>query len=248
MTNELNIALKAAKEAGTAILKVYNSDNFDITAKSDDSPLTKADSVGHKVIMKHLSQTAYPILSEEGKMMPYEVRKNWNCFWMVDPLDGTKEFIKRNGEFTVNIALIKNNCPVLGVIYAPVLKTMYWASPTEGAWKQIGRKKPTQLTKKNIERPTKIVASRSHLSQETLDFIAQYPNAEMTNIGSSLKFMLVAEGSADIYPRFAPTMEWDIAAGHGICQVAGFSVINANTKTEMTYNKENLLNPFFIVS
>ena len=209
------IAVNAAKAAGQAILKIYHSADFGVEVKGDDSPLTLADKAGHEVIMKHLETSGLPVLSEEGRDVPYAERKNWEYFWLVDPLDGTKEFIKKNGEFTVNIALIHLETPVLGVVYAPVLDWMYWGNAVEGACKQSG-KEAAQALKPAKEQPVRtIVASRSHLSPETQEVIDQYPGAEVISMGSSLKFMLLAEGKAQLYPRFAPTMEWDTAAAHG---------------------------------
>jgi 3'(2'), 5'-bisphosphate nucleotidase len=167
---------------------------------------------------------------------------------MVDPLDGTKEFIKRNGEFTVNIALIHRERPILGVLYAPVLQWLYWGSAAAGAWKQEGSNEAFQMKKEHSKEVKTIVASRSHLSQETQAFIEQYPGVEVISMGSSLKFMLVAEGKAQVYPRFAPTMEWDTAAGQAICEYAGLEVIDWGTKENMLYNREKLLNNWFLVN
>lgn len=242
------LAKKASLEAGKAILEIYNSADFGVEIKGDDSPLTKADQAAHKVIVSFLEKTGLPILSEEGRAIPYEERKNWEYFWMVDPLDGTKEFIKKNGEFTVNIALIHAGKPVLGVVYAPVLEWLYWGNGEEGAWKQESLLSPIKLEKPANTEVKTIVASRSHLSPDTQKFIDQYPGAEVISMGSSLKFMLVAEGKAQIYPRFAPTMEWDTAAAQGVVIANGSSVINWTEKVELSYNKSNLLNAWFIVS
>jgi 3'(2'), 5'-bisphosphate nucleotidase len=241
------IAIKAAKAAGSAILTIYNSTDLGVEYKKDDSPLTKADKEAHQIIMGFLTQTSFPILSEEGKDIPFSERKNWNYFWMVDPLDGTKEFIKKNGEFTVNIALIHKGVPIMGVVYAPVLDWMFWGN-SEGGWKVSGNEAPVKLANKQNAPVKTIVASRSHLSDETQEVIDQYPGAEVISMGSSLKFMLLAENKAQLYPRFAPTMEWDTAAAHGILRALGY-VINMTDKTEsLNYNKENLLNPWFIAS
>lgn len=257
-------AIKAALEAGQEILKVYNSNDFEVEIKNDNSPLTKADKASHLKIMEYLEQTSIPVLSEEGRDIPYEERKNWNQLWIVDPLDGTKEFIKRNGEFTVNIALVEAGNPILGVIYIPVEQTLYVGIKGIGAYKiediesikesnlnlenflQIGSKLPIKST-----RPYTVVASRSHLSEETEAYIKelkqQHPDLTFFSRGSSLKLCAVAEGAADIYPRFAPTMEWDTAAGQAIVEAAGGKVI-LRDGTPMVYNRENLLNPYFIVS
>ncbi|MCS5489197.1 3'(2'),5'-bisphosphate nucleotidase CysQ [Algoriphagus limi] len=241
-----DIAKEAAKAAGQEILKVYHSADFGVELKGDDSPLTLADRAAHEVIVEALKSTELPILSEEGKEIPFEIRKNWEYFWMVDPLDGTKEFIKRNGEFTVNIAMIHQDTPVIGVLYAPVLDWLYWGNKEEGAWKQVGSEKAIKLDKKPSSSIQTIVASRSHLSLETQEFIDRYPGAEVVSMGSSLKFMLVAEGKAQVYPRFAPTMEWDTAAAHGVILANGGQVLQWPNNSPLVYNKENLLNPWFI--
>lgn len=241
-----SLAKEASLAAGKAILEIYNSADFGIEIKGDNSPLTKADQAAHQVIVKYLEESGLPILSEEGKDIPYEVRKDWEYFWMVDPLDGTKEFIKKNGEFTVNIALIHEGKPVLGVVYAPVLGWLYWGNQEDGAWKQEGEAIPFQLKKQSGSEIKTIVASRSHLSPETQEFIDQYPEVEVVSMGSSLKFMLVAEGKAQVYPRFAPTMEWDTAAAHGVIRACGGSVKIYPEMKALNYNRENLLNPWFI--
>ncbi|WP_057940439.1 3'(2'),5'-bisphosphate nucleotidase CysQ [Algoriphagus resistens] len=240
------LAKVASLEAGKAILEIYNSADFGVEFKGDNSPLTKADQEAHRLIVDFLGETNLPILSEEGGDIYYEERKNWEYFWMVDPLDGTKEFIKKNGEFTVNIALIHAGKPVLGVVYAPVLEWLYWGNEEEGAWKQEGKKSAIKLVNTGSVEIKTIVASRSHLSKETQDFIDQYPEVEVVSMGSSLKLMLIAEGKAQIYPRFAPTMEWDTAAAHGVVLAMGGSVNLWPEKSQLLYNKENLLNPWFI--
>jgi len=264
----LRKAIVAAIEAGQAIMNVYD-EPYEIELKEDKSPLTIADRQSHNVIVDHLKQTLLPVLSEEGKTIPFDERKNWELFWMVDPLDGTKEFIKRNGEFTVNIALIENGKAILGVIYAPVPDVLYFgATWVPGMIKHYALEAVTelkgdaQLLEKlsaasmkmplhNSERAFTVVASRSHLSPETETFIstvkAKQGTVEFISKGSSLKICLVAEGVADVYPRLAPTMEWDTAAGQAIAESAGCTVINYETKTDVVYNKENLLNPFFVV-
>lgn len=244
----LETAKKAALEAGLEIVRIYESGDFSIEAKSDDSPLTKADKAAHQKIVSFLEKTDIPILSEEGREIPYSERLNWKYFWMVDPLDGTKEFIKKNGEFTVNIALIHAGKSILGVVYTPVLQQMYWAVEENGAFSEInGTVAELKTTKKSLaESGVRVVASRSHMSEETENYIGQFKNADVVSKGSSLKFLLVASGLADVYPRFAPTMEWDTAAAHAIVTEAGGQVVLEDGQTPLTYNKENLLNPSFI--
>ena len=241
----LTIARKASVAASTEILKIYESGDFSIEAKADNSPLTKADKAAHEIIMDFLEETDIPILSEEGSHLPYEIRKHWEYVWIVDPLDGTKEFIKRNGEFTVNIALIKNGVPIVGVLEAPVLRKQYYGIEGEGAFLngiQLSSLKPIDMKKKGL----KVVASRSHLNQETKEFLDSLNQPHVVSMGSSLKFMIIAEKKADIYPRFAPTMEWDTAAAHAILNSLNGKVVDCNNQP-LIYNKKNLLNPFFKV-
>jgi 3'(2'), 5'-bisphosphate nucleotidase len=246
----LNLALRAASSASREIISIYESGDFQAEAKGDNSPLTIADKKAHQVIEKILKETGLPILSEEGRSIPYEERKNWKSFWMVDPLDGTKEFLRRNGEFTVNIALIENGIPVLGVVAIPVTNEIFYTSKGTGVWKQTPnglqqlRKRQTIDYKQNGLR---VIASRSHMNAETETFIKSLNNPELVSKGSSLKFLLLVEGKADIYPRFAPTMEWDTAAAHAIVNEAGLHVYHTDSNSELTYNKPNLLNPYFIV-
>ena len=253
-------ALLAALEAGSEILKIYGGDHG-VEYKSDESPLTLADKASHECIVQHLTSTALPILSEEGKSISFEDRRHWSTFWLIDPLDGTKEFIKRNGEFTVNIALIQNQLPVWGVVYAPWLKLLYWGEVGKGAWmiEEVAANVSLQNLIANARMiksqpqadPYKVVGSRSHSSAETEEFIEQlrkeHKQLEFVSMGSSLKICLVAEGKAQVYPRYAPTMEWDTAAGHAVAKAAGCTVINPKTNQELHYNKEDLLNPWFIV-
>ena len=249
-SNELlQLAKSAAILAGEEILKVYNKD-FDVSYKEDESPLTIADKNANAVIEKMLLESKIPILSEEGRQVPFEERKNWDKLWIVDPLDGTKEFVKRNGEFTVNIALIENGSPVMGVIYVPVTNVLYYASE-EGAFKESKNsidKLPILMDRQSFI----AVGSRSHQSPETKAYfdslINKHGKIEVISMGSSLKICLVAEGKADVYPRFAPTMEWDTAAGHAIANYANKKLIDYKTKNEMKYNREQLLNNWFIVS
>eukprot|EP01022_Parablepharisma_sp_SALTPOND_P004804 TRINITY_DN12100_c0_g4_i1.p2 TRINITY_DN12100_c0_g4~~TRINITY_DN12100_c0_g4_i1.p2 ORF type:complete len:248 (-),score=27.22 TRINITY_DN12100_c0_g4_i1:329-1072(-) len=235
-----------ARLAGEAILNIYQED-FDVEYKDDKSPLTKADKEANRIITEELKKLYpdIPILSEEGKEVAYQTRKDWDLFWLIDPLDGTKEFIKKNGEFTVNIALIKDQTPVVGVVYAPVLQECYYAKSGEGAYKD-GEKLP--FAKNSTY---KVVASKSHRTPETDEFIESlkqtHENLELVSKGSSLKLCLVASGEADIYPRLAPTMEWDTAAAHAVVNESGKKVYEFTSKKELVYNKENLLNPWFVV-
>ena len=255
--NLLNLAISAAESASKEILDVYHSGDFQTEAKGDNSPLTIADKRAHKAIEGILNNTGLPILSEEGRSIPYEERKNWRQFWMVDPLDGTKEFLKRNGEFTVNIALIEDGIPVLGVVAIPVTNELFYASKGNGLWKKNPSgvhqlpKPITRNTEPRTRNPkqegVRVVASRSHMNEETQHFINSLTNPELVSKGSSLKFLLLVEGMADIYPRFAPTMEWDTAAAHAIVNEAGLHVFHTDGKTELSYNKPDLLNPYFIV-
>ena len=244
----LSIAKKAAINAGAEILKVYNND-FKVTYKKDASPLTIADQRANEIIENLLSKTNIPVLSEEGKQTDFSERKNWKLLWIVDPLDGTKEFVKRNGEFTVNIALIKNGIPILGVIYVPVSGCLYYGS-SSGTYKELNGE-INQLPVKSQIRNYRVVGSRSHLSPETENYIEKLRKekgeVEIVFMGSSLKICLVAEGFADVYPRFAPTMEWDTAAGHAIAKFAGKSLIDVETNDEMIYNRPVLKNNWFIV-
>jgi 3'(2'), 5'-bisphosphate nucleotidase len=259
--NYLFTAITAALKAGKAILEIYHSGEFDVEMKGDNSPLTKADTASHNVIMSYLTKTDIPVLSEEGKAIAFEERKNWKQLWIVDPIDGTKEFIKRNGEFTVNIALIEDQKPLIGVIFVPVTGELYFSSKDMGAFKvtvDLGNFDIETLISKGIKLPLQredktftVVASRSHMSAETEVYIKEmrdiHGEVKLISKGSSLKLCMVAEGVADCYPRFAPTMEWDTAAGQAICEHAGFQVIDWKTKKTMLYNREQLLNNWFLV-
>ncbi len=264
MTATTDTAIKAAILAGEKILEIYNDPDagFSVEKKADNSPLTIADKASHQIIDEQLKITGIPVLSEEGKNIPFEIRKHWGTFWLVDPLDGTKEFIKRNGEFTVNIALITNGKPVMGVIYVPVNQMLYAGELSTGAWKiekvrdettferikKEGTRLPVSKPQNNVYT---IVGSRSHRSGDTEDYINnlrnEHPQVEIISKGSSLKIGMVAEGLADEYPRFGPTMEWDTAAGHAIANAAGKKLWHTDFSGELTYNKQNLLNPYFIV-
>jgi 3'(2'), 5'-bisphosphate nucleotidase len=262
INKNLKTAIEASLKAGEVIMQVYDT-AFDVEIKDDKSPLTEADKKANDVINSFLKPTPIPIISEENKQIDYSIRKQWSTCWIVDPVDGTKEFIKRNGEFTVNIALVNHGKPELGVIYVPATKTLYFADVlNQHAYKtelsshnttvENVLQNATKLQPKDVTNNIEVVGSRSHMSQETLDFVealkASGNEVEIVSKGSSLKFCLVAEGNADIYPRFAPTMEWDTAAGQAICNAVGVEVISEDTKKPLLYNKEDLLNPWFIVS
>jgi len=252
--------VNAALNSGKEILKIYNA-GFSVETKADKSPITQADKNAHESIIKALQKTNLPVLSEEGEHAPYSIRKNWKQFWMVDPLDGTKEFVNRNGEFTVNIALIESGLPTMGVIYIPVTQTLYFADklaykiekfyePTISIHNLLEKADQLPLTQ-NRPKYT-VLTSRSHMNETTTNYINQlkelHPTLLIETKGSSLKLCTIAEGAADIYPRFSPTMEWDIAAGHAIVKAAGGNVINWETKNPLQYNKQNLLNPSFVVA
>ncbi|MEA1872839.1 MAG: 3'(2'),5'-bisphosphate nucleotidase CysQ [Bacteroidota bacterium] len=262
MKDFFNPVLKTAVKAGQAILQIYNHENLEVEIKSDNSPLTKADKKAHNIIVEALKQTNIPVLSEESDDKRFEKRKNWDRFWLVDPLDGTKEFIKRNGEFTVNIALIENGVATAGIIYVPVSCELYFGIIEQTAYKIVisedtnlddlysnftkAQEIHVQVAKDKIT----IVGSRSHKSEETDNFIKKIQKnftTEMLSRGSSLKICMIAEGKAELYPRFAPTMEWDTAAGHAIAVAAGAEIINWETGKALNYNKENLRNPWFLV-
>ncbi len=264
MNIDLQLAIEGAIAGGIEILKIYDGPKIKVEQKEDNSPLTLADKAANDVIATFLDKTSYPIISEENKQIDFEVRKNWESCWIVDPLDGTKEFIKKNGEFTVNIALCEKGRPIFGVIYVPVTRELYYADVLNKQAYKTTLSQEHEIVKDlfssndliNPSQPStdiiRVVGSRSHMNQNTLDYIASiekdYQEVEIVSKGSSLKFCLVAEGKADVYPRFAPTMEWDTAAGQAICNAVGLTVISQDTKQELNYNKENLLNPFFLVS
>ena len=260
-TSLLHIAIKAAIEAGAAIMDIYNT-NFEVAVKKDDSPITLADETANSIINSYLEKTEIPIISEENREQPYEEREHWETCWIVDPLDGTKEFVKHNGDFTVNIALLRERKPYLGVIYIPVTQTLYFTSEdAQNTLKYVLEDLMLPVSQiiagaliirpsKSVE-PIHILASRSHLNQETEDYISKIKQGSEVAIvhrGSSLKFCSIAEGEGHVYPRFAPTMEWDTAAGHAICKAVGVEVIDQVTLKPLAYNKEILLNPNFVVS
>ena len=261
----LSQLLKLALDAGKAIMEVYET-AFRVEIKDDRSPLTLADKRSNEILCKGLLQIGgLPVMSEEIKQLPYGERKDWKAFWLVDPLDGTKEFIKRNGEFTVNVALIDEHEPIFGLIYVPVTGKFYYAIKGEGSYTfslsgsgsipenfeeiiAISKKLPLEH---RPEGEFNIVASRSHMSPETEAYINEekkkHKVVNIVSAGSSLKFCLVAEGKADAYPRFGPTMEWDTGAGHIIATETGKRLVRCDTMEPLTYNKENLLNPYFLV-
>ena len=261
MNDWINVALKASLEAGQAIMDIYESDDVGVEYKEDASPLTRADRAAHHVILRHLEPTGIPVLSEEGKHMPFEDRSQWDELWIVDPVDGTKEFIKRNGEFTVNIALVRQGRVAGGVVLAPVLGHAYVGVVGEGAWRldvsadvdvDAAWNTRVSLPMNAGKRAFTVVASRSHMSPETQAYVEEaksiHGEVNLISRGSSLKLCMVAEGTADAYPRFAPTMEWDTAAGQAVCEAAGCDVIDQNTGAPMRYNREDLLNAWFLVA
>ena len=263
MKDFLNV-INASIEAGLEILKIYNSDDIGVSYKEGDMPLTRADLAANAIIQKVLEPTGIPIISEENKAIDFSIRKDWEKCWIVDPLDGTKEFIKRNGDFTVNIALIENGKPIFGVIYVPVSKELFIGDVKNGKSYVIS----TDISFENIEALTKtydeihptnnndklrVVGSKSHMNLDTQNFVddlkrSSNKEVEIVSRGSSLKFCLVASGAANMYPRFAPTMEWDTAAGQAICEAVGLKVIDQTTNSPLLYNRENLLNPYFLVT
>lgn len=265
----LSLSLRAAVEAGKAVLDVYHSD-FAVDHKEDNSPLTLADRRAHDIITNCLAVTDIPVLSEEGRDIPFQERREWKRLWIIDPLDGTKEFVKRNGEFTINIALIDNCEPVMGVIFVPVKSVLYFGARGLGAYVLEDHDVITAIGAGDVQdidavlasavalpRATapraaiKIVGSRSHLTDEVKAFVEKmrekHGEVEFASAGSSLKICLVAAGEADIYPRLGPTMEWDIAAGQAIAENAGARFYCHGTNQPMVYNRENLKNPWFVV-
>ena len=268
-------ALQAAVAAGKAILDVYHSD-FAVTHKADQSPLTEADTRSHGIIVQALQGMEVPVLSEEGKEIPYSRRKNWSTLWIVDPLDGTKEFIKRNGEFTVNVAWVRDGNPKWGVIFVPEKQILYFGGKETGAYRlKTGQEGgPVTVPSEDVSKVSSldalirrctrleasrgdldaytIVGSRSHPSEALDAFVEEkrkrHGEVMFISAGSSLKFCLLAEGRAHIYPRLGPTMEWDTAAGHAIAEGAGCTVSVYGRATPLRYNKEDLLNPWFIIS
>jgi 3'(2'), 5'-bisphosphate nucleotidase len=238
-----------ARQAGDAILRIYGQD-FSVDHKDDQSPLTEADLASHRVIAEGLSRLTpdIPVMSEESATIPWEERRRWQRFWLVDPLDGTKEFVKRNGEFTVNIALVEGHHPVLGVVHVPVTGVTYFGEPDMGAFRKTGDQpaEPIHVTAM-LKGTPRVVGSRSHAGEGLKRFLENLGNHELVSMGSSLKLCLVAEGKADIYPRLGPTSEWDTAAAQAVVEAAGGRVTDT-TMTRLTCNAgESVLNPHFLV-
>ena len=252
-SNILKSIIDTSYLAGEKILEIYNDNNYksSIEIKKDATPLTIADKASNNVIINSLKKinTKIPILSEEEKEIDFSSRKDWNRFWLVDPLDGTKEFINRNGEFTVNIALIEDSSPVMGVVYAPVKKKLWYGLKNHGSFLINNKEKPIKISKKKpLDEIIKIVSSRSHANDKKLKkYLKKFKKHEIVSMGSSIKMCLVADGTAHYYPRFGPTMEWDTGAAHAVVKYANGNIYNIDTKEELIYNKENLLNPGFIV-
>ncbi len=257
----MNVAVLVLK-AGDAIMEVYGKKDFSIELKDDDSPLTLADRRSHIILSEGVEATGIPVLSEEGRDIKFETRKGWRSYWLIDPLDGTREFIKRNDEFTVNIALMELNRPIMGIIYLPVFKKMYFAIKDEGSFlidladPGIFSRKYKDIIAKAIKLPVErkdakvnVVASRSHLSADTIKYVdklkERFEELEFISAGSSLKLCLIAEGKADVYPRMGPTMEWDIGAGDIIITESGGDIFQPDN-SPFLYNKPGLLNPMFI--
>ncbi|HRI29445.1 MAG TPA: 3'(2'),5'-bisphosphate nucleotidase CysQ [Chitinophagales bacterium] len=252
---DIPILIQIARQAGNAILQVYQNE-FEVIRKSDNSPITLADTASNEVINSHLTKhyPQIPIISEENKLTDYAIRKDWNYCWIIDPLDGTKEFVNRNGEFTINIALIEKQTPIFGLIYVPVSGELYYALMGKGSFYLApNADKPVQIFAQKPMPGAQVItfASRSHINEDTRRFIEGlktiYGDVQVTGAGSALKFCRVAEGKAHFYPRFSPCSEWDTAAGHIIATQAGATVTQPNGEP-LLYNKENLLSPSFIVS
>lgn len=250
----IQIAENAAIDAGRSIIEIYDSDNFETEIKDNATPVTRADKLAHEILTQSLSKTGLPILSEEGMNIDYKERKLWDYFWLIDPLDGTKEFIHKNGEFTVNIALMKANVPVAGVILRPSSGSLYSGAAGYGIYKKeradtiqfFPLKKRKTLDELLTKERVRVVASRSHPSAETQSFTTRFKKVQVMTAGSSLKFMLLLENKAEIYPRFGTTMEWDTAAGHAILNASNRGVYQTDLASELSYNKPDLRNPFFI--
>ena len=257
LSQNLKLAIDASLLAGKKIIEIYDSNDFILEYKVDESPLTLADIASNEIIKNILKVSNIPVLSEEGNILDYQQRKDLKHLWIVDQLDGTKEFIKKNDEFTVNIALVENQKPILGVIYAPALKVLYFSEEKIGSYKldlndfDLNYNRAVSLPISKNKTKYSVVTSRSHINKETLSYIENLKNiksdVDTIPIGSSLKFCLLAEGKANCYPRFSPCMEWDTAAGQIICKETGFEVIDQMTKKEIVYNREHLLNNSFIV-
>ena len=250
--------IQLIRDCDQKILEIYKKD-FTIEYKKDESPLTIADKISNKHICNFLQELnieleqetneKFLIISEENKTIDYEIRKNYNYCWLVDPIDGTKEFIKKNGEFTVNIGLIYNRIPIFGIVSIPVQNIIYYGIEGVGSYKLLDNNDKIKLIiikNKMNDNIIKIVASKSHLNEDTKKFINSYSNYELISIGSSIKLLFIADNQAHIYPRVAPTYEWDTCASHAVVKYAGGNVYEFNKINELVYNKENLLNPYFI--
>jgi 3'(2'), 5'-bisphosphate nucleotidase len=247
LINPLN---ELVTKASAKIMEIYTSGNYEIKVKDDDSPVTMADLAANEIICEGLQQLekSFPFLSEENMQIPYEQRKDYEYFWLIDPLDGTKEFVRRNGQFTVNVCLIHNKIPILGMVAAPYLDEVYYAVKGQGAFFEKNNITcRMQCSSYSIDQKgLRIPVSLSHVNLDTRALIEQYDEPQVIGRGSALKFMMIANAEADLYPRLAPTMEWDTAAPQIIIEEAGGSVINYETKAPMLYNKESLVNPGFI--
>lgn len=244
----LDTVVDISRHAGREILEVYGTD-FEASAKADHSPLTEADLRAHRLIVAELARLSpsLPVLSEEAADIPFSERSGWPRYWLVDPLDGTKEFVSRNGEFTVNIALIEGNRPVMGVVHIPVSDTTYSGIPGIGAWRAANDRPRAPISVRRVARPPlRVVGSRSHGNAALATALAALGPHEVRPAGSSIKLCLVADGSADLYPRLGPTSEWDIAAGQAVIEAAGGQVIRIADGQALQYNKANLLNPDFL--
>lgn len=249
MTQNLDWVIALARRAGDAILDVYGTE-FEVAEKADESPLTRADLASHHVIMDGLGirDPHTPVISEEGGLPGFDVRREWSRYWLIDPLDGTKEFVNRNGEFTVNIALIEGDRPVFGVVHVPVSNVTYVGDTQNGAVKIAGESPPEEIrvTRRTPER-ARVVGSRSHASDALGEWLEAIGDHEVVPMGSSLKFCVVAEGGADVYPRLGLTSEWDTAAAQAVVEAAGGSVVKTDG-TPLAYNtKADILNPHFVV-
>ena len=240
--------IRISRRAGEAIMEVYAT-SFDIKLKDDCSPVTEADKKANTIIENDLNTFDHtiPILSEEGRDIAYEERQEWETFWLVDPLDGTKDFIKKNDEFTVNIALVEDQVPVFGVVYAPAIDLLFWGSPENGAWKKEANN-PAEVIQvaSQFDETIHIAVSRSHTSDKMNDFLAQFKKYVLHPIGSSLKICFASDGSMHLYPRLGPTMEWDTAAAHAVLRASGGEMIQLGTRSPLKYNKQELLNPNFL--
>lgn len=247
--NMIATMMEIAQKAGAAIMEIYQRD-FEVMTKNDSSPLTEADLASHKCIIEQLRTVfpGIPILSEESKGISYKERSRWERYFLVDPLDGTKEFVKRNGEFTVNIALIEKGRPVAGAVFAPVPGMAWFAAEGKGAWKQTGEEAPVQIVAHRLEdtEALRVVGSRSHPSPAMQSLLDELPDHQLLPMGSSIKLCAVADGSADFYPRLGPTCEWDTAAAQCVVEQSGGCVINLQGNS-LAYNKQDILNPYFLV-